>query len=160
MEDYSGGNSVRTVALVSCVGRKVAHTASARDLYISEWFRRSRRYVEGINCPWFILSAEYGLLTPREKVAPYERTLNAMTAGERRTWALRVQGQMDGALPHAERIIVLAGRRYREYLIEYLKKRGTVEVPLARLGIGQQLQWLGSHARFEKRSSNERYLKL
>ncbi len=63
---------------------------------MSEWFLRARRYVEASRCPWFILSAKYGLVSPDEVIAPYEKTLNDMGAGERREWASRVQAQMDG----------------------------------------------------------------
>lgn len=39
--------------------------------------------------PWFILSAEYGLLEPDAEVEPYERTLNTMSVSDRREWARR-----------------------------------------------------------------------
>lgn len=50
-----------TVFLVSCVKRKRTSAAPARDLYISDWFVKARRYVERRRARWFILSAEYGL---------------------------------------------------------------------------------------------------
>jgi hypothetical protein len=53
---------------------------------------------------------------------------------------------MDDQMPDAERIVVLAGKRYREFLMDYLRRRaGTVQVPMEGLGIGRQLQWLGDH---------------
>lgn len=136
----------RTVSLVSCVGKKRASPAPAKDLYISEWFLRARRYVEAEGGPWFILSAKYGLVTPDQTLAPYEQTLNDMGVEDRREWALGVQTQMDHQLPDTERIVILAGQRYREFLIEYLLQRAaSVEVPLEGLRIGEQLNWLGRH---------------
>ncbi len=55
----------------------------AKDLYVSDLFRKARRYVEAKNCPWFILSAEYGLVSPEQVIAPYEKTLNHMGVAER-----------------------------------------------------------------------------
>jgi hypothetical protein len=69
-----------------------------------------------------------------------------MSIGERRAWADRVQRQMDQRLPHVDRIVVLAGQRYREFLIDYLRRRAsTVEIPLEGLRIGEQLSWFEHH---------------
>jgi hypothetical protein len=108
-------------------------------------FRRTlaRTGIEGTHSPWFILSAEYGLVSPDQVLAPYERTLNTMRKAERNAWATRVKVQMETRLPAADRIVVLAGQRYRESLMDYLRQRvGTVEVPMEGLAIGRQLQYL------------------
>ena len=136
----------RTVYLVSCVSKKLGMPSPARDLYISDWFLKARAYVEGTHSPWFILSAEYGLVPPDEVLAPYERTLNTMGTSERRAWATKVRTQMETSLPAADRIIVLAGQRYREFLMDYLQQRvGTLEVPMEGLTIGRQLRYLAAH---------------
>jgi hypothetical protein len=137
---------VETVCLVSCVGAKRATLAPAKDLYQSDWFIKARAYVEAVGSRWYILSAKYGLVHPDEVIAPYEQTLNTMGVSERRGWACVVREQMDKQMPDATRIVVLAGQRYREFLMDYLRGRtGTVEVPMAGLGIGKQLSWLRSH---------------
>jgi hypothetical protein len=139
----------RTVYLVSCVSQKKGFPAPARDLYVSEWFRRACRYVEATGDPWFILSAEYGLISPDQLLAPYERTLNRMGVVERRAWAARVRQQMTESLPRVDRIVVLAGQRYREFLMDDLRRRAAkVEVPLSGL-IGEQLSWFGRQAAHE-----------
>jgi hypothetical protein len=132
------------IFLVSCVSQKRSRPSKARDLYQSEWFQRARRFVESTGSRWFILSAEHGMIDPDRVIEPYERTLNNMRVGERREWAQRVRKQMDRDLPDAERIVVLAGQRYREFLMDYLRTRATrVDVPLEGLRIGEQLSWLG-----------------
>lgn len=136
-----------TICLVSCVGRKRAIPVGAKDLYQSDWFSKARSYAESMASQWFILSAKHGLLGPDDVVAPYEQTLNALGISERRIWARVVQDQMDKRMPVCERIIVLAGQRYREFLMDYLKRRASsVEVPMEGLQIGKQLSWLGRHA--------------
>jgi hypothetical protein len=87
--------------------------APAKDLYVSELFRRARAYVEATGCQWFILSAKHGFVDPDEVIAPYEQTLNTMCVAERRKWAEKVRAQMDERSPLAERIVVIAGKRYR-----------------------------------------------
>jgi uncharacterized protein DUF6884 len=134
------------VYLVSCVAAKRTYATRAKDLYVSEWFRRARDYVEAIGGPWFVLSAKYGLVAPDEVLEPYEQTLNTMSIAERRAWAARVQHQMDERLRQVDRIAVLAGQRYREFLMDYLRRRAPiVEVPLEGLRIGEQLSWFGHH---------------
>ena len=80
-----------TLYLVSCVSKKKDKKTPAKDLYVSDWFRKARTYVELSGHPWFILSAEYGLLDPGEVIEPYERTLNKMPIRERRAWAERAK---------------------------------------------------------------------
>jgi hypothetical protein len=83
-----------TVYLVSCVSRKQKQACPARDLYASDLFRKARRYAEASGCPWFILSAQYGLVPPDQVIAPYERTLNHMDVDGRRVWAEQVCQQL------------------------------------------------------------------
>lgn len=134
-----------TVYLVSCVGKKQLGPTAAKDLYISPWFKKARHYVENIGCSWFILSAEHGLVSPDQIIAPYEKTLNTMPIAERRKWAATVISQIDDVLPQLECTVFMAGQRYREFLISHLQGRNVaIEVPMEGLGIGEQLSWLGN----------------
>jgi hypothetical protein len=63
-----------------------------------------------------------------------------MGVRERRAWAKRVVAQMCSDMPDADRIVVLAGERYREFLLPYLQTRAThIELPLEGKRIGEQL---------------------
>lgn len=131
------------VALVSCVKKKRETPAPAQDLYVSQLFRGLRVYAERDADAWFILSAEHGLLRPEQIVAPYERTLNTMAKADRIEWAGRVGQQLLGVLPVGAKIVMLAGERYREFLLPLLIGHGfAVSVPLAGLKLGEQLQRL------------------
>jgi len=132
--------------LVSCVSLKRPTRSRARDLYLSPWFIKAREYVEATRMPWFILSAEYGLLHPDTEVEPYERTLNLMPVAQRRDWARRVGEALKPHLVGAQQVVVLAGERYREFLMPMLKSAcPDVRVPMEGLAIGYQLQWLGAN---------------
>lgn len=131
-----------TLYLVACVKTKLPHGSRACDLYVSPWFKLARRYVEARGGRWRILSARHGIVCPHEWVEPYNETLARMPIAARREWAARVCAQID-ALPYARRVVILAGVRYREFLVDALRRRyGRVEVPLRGLGIGRQLQRL------------------
>ncbi len=135
-----------TAFLVSCVAKKRSYECQARDLYVSSWCVKARAYAEATGSPWFILSAEHGLVSPGTSLAPYERTLNAMKIDERRAWAERVARDLLMTLPDLSHVVFLAGKRYREFLAQDLESRGVVHtVPMNGLGIGKQLRWLGTH---------------
>ena len=137
---------MRSMYLISCVAEKQSRPAPARELYVSPWFRKARAFVQAQGAPWFILSAEHGLVAPDTVVAPYEKTLNRISVKERKAWAERVMQQMDVVLPPVERAVLLAGARYREFLMDYLKGRfANVELPMEGLKIGEQLRWLKEH---------------
>ena len=69
-----------TIYLVSCVSQKAttATAKPARDLYLSNWFRKAKAYVElnrRAQDRWFILSAKHHLVSPETLLLPYEATL-------------------------------------------------------------------------------------
>jgi hypothetical protein len=44
------------------------------------------------------------------------------------------------------RVVMFAGQRYREFLVEPLRRQGIeVEIPMANLAIGKQLAWLSQN---------------
>lgn len=112
---------MKMIYLVSCVSKKRPSSSTAKDLYQSEWFRKARRYVESTGMPWFILSAKYGLLSPDALISPYEQTLNTMPTKRRQEWAGMVVEQIKPHISKEHSIVVLAGSRYREFLMPALR---------------------------------------
>lgn len=146
-ERTSGGREGRPLFLVSCVGQKAPEPCAARDLYRSDWFRKARAYVEGLDVDWRVLSAEHGLVRPDQILAPYDRTLLTMSAPARQVWAEGVVAQLR-PLDLRAGVVFLAGERYRHpLLLNWLAwAAGPVSVPMAGLGIGQQKAWLAREA--------------
>jgi len=135
--------NTRRLYLVSCVKEKQSRPAAARELYRSAWFGKARAYVERQGGPWLILSAKYGAVPPQQRLRPYDVTLNRMGAARRREWAKQVSGQLRRRCRRGDEVIILAGERYREYLVPAIRTWGCrVRVPMRHLGIGGQLRWL------------------
>ncbi|MBN1260078.1 MAG: hypothetical protein JXB35_05305 [Anaerolineae bacterium] len=129
--------------LVACVGKKATLPRPARDLYTSAWFKKASAYAQQIGDQWFILSAKYGLVSPDQVIASYDETLNRMPVAQRRAWADKVLQVLHHEVHAGDVIIILAGQRYREFLIRPLEARGCqVEMPMRGLRIGEQLRWL------------------
>ena len=131
------------LCLVSCVSKKQVHPAPAKELYISDWFMKVRTLVETQGWPWFILSAQHGLVHPDKEIAAYEKTLNAMRVAERQAWANMVMEELKAHVDCVQSVVVFAGEKYREFLVPEMQERGIqVHVPMEGLKIGEQLAWL------------------
>jgi hypothetical protein len=138
------------VYLVACVAVKQNHPAPARELYISPWFQKARAYTERHAQRWYILSAGYGLLDPSTVISPYNTTLNNMGVAQRELWANQVFHELIKVTdPQQDKLIFLAGQKYREPLATWLANEGgyQIEVPMQSLTIGKQLQWLSDYSR-------------
>ena len=130
--------------LISCVNKKSPTPRKAKDLYSSPWFGKAKTYVESTGRRWFILSAKYGLVEPNREIDPYDRSLNSMPIAERREWAEDVSNELRLHMTDIDTIYILAGQRYREFLVPKLRDYDDVNVvvPMEGLRIGEQLRWL------------------
>lgn len=56
---------------------------------------------------------------------------------------INVLGQLQPELTGVDRVVILAGARYREFLVDAIRDKDvTVEIPLEGMRIGEQLRWL------------------
>jgi hypothetical protein len=132
-----------TVGLVGCASQKLRRPAPARDLYVSQLFRKASAYAEQTCDRWYILSAKHGLIHPDQVLEPYDAKLgtNPRTSPPIHQWAATVREQLTAELAGIEnvKLIAVAGQQYRYAVYggpwEY-------EVPMQGLGIGRQLGWL------------------
>ncbi|MGJ8641785.1 MAG: DUF6884 domain-containing protein [Luteolibacter sp.] len=132
----------RTLYLVSCVAGKQAQSSAAKDLYTSAWFKKARAFVEKHDGQWRILSAEHGLVHPDTEIAPYERTLNNMGVRDRKVWAGEVIKHLLPLLKEFDRVVIVAGKRYREFLLADIRSKvKSIQIPMEGLPIGKQLAW-------------------
>lgn len=135
------------LVLLSCVKSKRSNASPARDLYVSDLFKKSRAVVEAQDAEWRILSALHGLVDPDQVIEPYEYTLKGKGVGARRAWAEEVLQQLLPLATRFGRVVFFAGETYREFLQEPLRQSGViVEVPMQGLSLGQQLAWLGDRS--------------
>lgn len=135
------------IVLVSCVKTKQAEAAKAKDLYTSDLFRKERSYAERVGVPWYILSAEYGLVAPDQWVSSYERYLPEESQAYRDAWGLKVVAdleQIEGPL-QGKVIEIHAAIPYIAAIRSGLQSRGAIITePWRGLGgIGKIKHWYG-----------------
>ena len=83
------------VAFISCVKEKRIGKYKAKDLYTSDFFRKSFGYCFSKYEKVFILSAKYGLLELEEEIENYEMTLNNFSKVQKIEWSVKVCNQME-----------------------------------------------------------------
>ena len=60
---------MKTIVLISCVSKKLAHAARARDIYVSPLFRLNLAYAESLKPDAiYVLSAKHGLLALEDQI--------------------------------------------------------------------------------------------
>lgn len=135
------------VALIGCGSTKVAERAPARALYTGNLFRKAAAYAEVTCDRWYVLSAKHGLVHPDAMLDPYDVKLGRphrdpdKDAPPIMEWNSRVLDALKAELADVPdpTLVVLAGKQYRTILRQC---PWPSEVPMAGLGIGQQLGWL------------------
>jgi hypothetical protein len=133
--------------LVTCVKDKLGVPAAAADLYVSALFKRERAFAERRGVPWFILSAEHGLVAPGEWLAPYDRYLPDTAASYRAAWGNWVVERLELlAGPLRGRVVeVHASAAYVDAIAKPMSAKGASLLdPLRGLTLGQRLAWYGT----------------
>jgi len=157
-----------TVYLVSCCSQKAApvcndHSGAwegkvfpkfaAKDLYVSDWFKKAKAFIEATGCAWHILSALHGLTWIELQLEPYDFSFSSADPNDRcrrQTWSKIAASNLRRLhRPGQTRVVIFAGHTYREFLLPALASEGfqNVEVPMAHMGIGQQKRWLMQNQR-------------
>jgi hypothetical protein len=121
---------------------------AAKDLYRSELFRRRRLWAEASDVPWWIFSAEYGLVQPDQVIEPYDTRIGRLSPAARAKLADSVVSGLELALGGLSgKVIELhAGDEYTLVVKGALQRRQAAVIrPLEGLRIGEQLGWYGDH---------------
>jgi hypothetical protein len=158
------------IILIGCGKTKRPGPAAARDLYIGPLFCAARCYAEASGLPWFILSAEHGLVAPDQVIEPYDFTLNSAPHDYKQRWASRVlrslnrhlqaegyQGQVTLKIhAGANYVDPLRSRRDHFAISTRVKHKLSyaIEAPLKGLTLGKRLQW------YKQRRSSTRQLTI
>lgn len=117
-----------TVGLIGCASQKLKRAAPARELYVSQLFKKASAY------------------------EPYDMGLGHRTSPPIHQWCNMVQAQLEVEFSGLENVqlVVLAGEQYR-YAV--YGGRWLNEIPMKGLGIGQQLGWLTAELPADGRST-------
>lgn len=133
---------MKKIVLIQCCSTKHDSKTTAEKLYISPLFKYMLKYAKALNPDKiFILSALHHVVELTDELSPYNLTLNNMSQEARKKWSVKTLYDLKSKGCDFERdsFVILAGVKYREYLMPRMKN---VSVPLKGLGIGKQLSVL------------------
>jgi hypothetical protein len=142
--------------LIGCVSQKNEIPMPAKDLYRSELFRRRRLWAESSGKPWWIISAEYGLVDPDQEIRPYDTRIGKLSPDARQRLARQVASALEARLAgiSGRTLELHAGDDYFLTIAPRLRQEGARIVrPLEGLRIGEQLGWYGDHLGLERASA-------
>ena len=127
------------ISFISCVKEKRIGKYKAKDLYTSDFFRKSLGYSFSKYDKVFILSAKFGLLELNDEIQNYEMTLNNFSKDEKIKWSKMVYEQIKSKIDDSDKLYFYVGNNYRENLLPMLSNK--FYIPLQGKGIGEQLQY-------------------
>jgi hypothetical protein len=108
----------KVLIITECTKEKLGYTnsikAPAKKMYQGRLFRTVKEYAEAMKFDYVIISAKYGLLFPEDVIEGYEKTLK--TKGEIEGIRCLVEKKLKPILNKYEKILVIAGEKYREVL--------------------------------------------
>lgn len=136
----STNQKMQKIVLLSCVSKKLDKESSAELIYNSPLFKKSLNYAKSLNPDKiYILSAKHYVLELNDVIQPYDETLNTMSNKDILKWSNNCLNQLKQKQNlEIDNFIILAGDKYRKYLLPYIKN---YELPLEGLRIGEQMSW-------------------
>jgi len=110
--------SQKVLVITGCTKEKLGYNAfikvPAKQMYQGRLFKTVRKYCEIMRFDYAIISAKYGLIHPEETIEGYEKVLRTKEDIERIRPA--VEERLRPLLKNYEKIVVVAGKQYREVL--------------------------------------------
>lgn len=102
------------IFLISCVKKKLPHSARAKDLYVSPLFRAALQYAQNFSPDrMFILSAKYGLVGLDNEIDLYIYiTLKELPMRKRKDWASKLlKALRESCDLEKDHFVILAGKK-------------------------------------------------
>jgi len=108
----------KVLVITGCTKEKLGYGSStkapAKQMYQGRLFKTVRKYCETMGFDYVIISAKYGLIHPDETIEGYEKVLR--TKEDVKRIQPLVEEKLRPLLKDYDKIVVIAGKQYREVL--------------------------------------------
>jgi hypothetical protein len=128
----------KKIGLIACCKSKLKGKYKAKDIYVSNLFKKSKKYCRLYLDDYFILSAKYYLLNKENIIQYYDLTLNNMTKQQILDWSNIIKNKLQ--IFKEDKLFILAGKLYYKYWINCFNNVNIVFN--GKRGIGYILQFL------------------
>lgn len=111
-------NKAKQITIISCGKSKTSTTrCAAKEAYNGRSFILKEKFAELNGCPWFILSAKYGLIRPTRIINPnYDQTINTLDDIEQMSTKIIKQIPHYSEFIDAEELLFLGPYNYEKSL--------------------------------------------
>ncbi len=96
-------------------------SAPAKEMYLGTLFKKVKLYAEVMKFEYRIISAEHGLVKPDQEIEGYDKKLR--TNGDIEYIRPGVEEKIREEFSHYDKIVVVAGEKYREVLVNVFDER-------------------------------------
>lgn len=132
-----------SVAIIPCTSQKSDVAGPAREVWTGAHFQLGLAYAE-IYCDFtYVMSFKYGLITPDQKIQPYDLHIKNASIRERLEWWLKLREHVaEVAKANPRVVLVFTGDWERDRFVREWVRNGIREVvlPWQGLGLGQRMQ--------------------
>jgi len=113
----------KVLVIVGCSKKKESTTEllPAKNMYLGNVFKLSLSYADLMDYPIMIISAKYGLIKATDDILNYDKVLKTFADSE--TIRPLVEPRIKKLLPKYDKILVIAGEKYRRTLINIEDER-------------------------------------
>ncbi len=114
---------MKRIILISCAAKEINSTAKAKNVYVTETFKKSLDYAYLLKPDKiFFLTLNQGLIGVKEELLSSADTLDDKDDDEIQEWAAEILEMLKlQADLQEDEFIFLAGLNYRKYLIPHIK---------------------------------------
>ncbi len=109
------------IVITSCSNSKKSYPCKARELYTGQLFRMVNSLCNKFDFHLKILSAKYGLIGPDQVLKPYNFRIKYKKDIEK--LQIRTKDSIEEIIKKYKKIIVIAGKNYREVLLPYFNDK-------------------------------------
>jgi len=129
--------------LIGCCREKQPTAAAARDLYVSERFRKCVQVADRLGAEWVVLSALHGVVASEQRLAPYDVELRGFTPDRSRAWIESAVAALRVRVRPGDRLTILASDEYSLPLVEPLRRAGaSIRLPFRERSRDARMHWL------------------
>jgi len=108
----------KVLVITECTKEKLGYDSStkapAKKMYQGRLFKTVKEYSEAMGFDYVIISAKYGLIFPDDIIEGYEKALQ--TKEDVENIQLLVEDRLKPILENYDKIVVIAGEKYRRVL--------------------------------------------
>lgn len=111
----------RILVITSCSAKKKGTTMRAIDLYDGDFFKKVKKFAKIHGFDLRIISAKYGLISPNDKIAPYD--LEIKNSKDIEELQKKINPILEKTLIKYDKILIIMGENYKKIISPLMSEK-------------------------------------